>query len=276
MTRTLLPFAALVLLTACKSGDTVSNASSSNASSTDPSGRNASSPELSASGLNFELEPVSHASFVAFAKTPDDADIVLYNDPVGGAEAYASFPPADLVLVSDVHGDHLDTASLNAVVGEETKLVVPQAVKDLLPKRLAALARVLANGEAATVAGVVVEAVPMYNLREEAKQFHTPGRGNGYVLELSGQRVYVSGDTEDIPEMRALEDIDVALVCMNLPYTMDVEAAADAVGAFSPSIVVPYHFRGTQGLSDTAKFRSLVAEANADVRVLSMDWYPAQ
>ena len=216
------------------------------------------------------IRPVSHASFVL-----THGETVVYNDPVGGAAAYAGFPAADLVLVSDVHGDHLDSATLAAVVGDDAELVVPQAVADRLPPTLAARARVLANGATATVAGVGVEAVPMYNLREEARQFHPKGRGNGYVLTLGEERVYVAGDTEDIPEMRALADIDVAFVPMNLPYTMPATAAADAVLAFAPARAVPYHFRGTEGLADTAAFRRLV-EAGGATEVVAMDWYPGR
>ena len=98
----------------------------------------------------------------------------------------------------------------------------------------------------------------MYNLREEAKKFHEKGRGNGYVIEKNDKRVYISGDTEDIPEMRSLQNIDIAFVCMNLPYTMTVENAASAVLDFKPNKVYPYHYRGTEGLSDVSKFKSLV------------------
>ena len=114
----------------------------------------------------------------------------------------------------------------------------------------------------------------MYNLREEAKQFHTKGRGNGYVLEKDGMRVYFSGDTEDIPEMRNLENIDKAYVCMNLPYTMTVESAADGVIAFKPKEVYPYHFRGQDGLSDVEKFKGIVDSANVGTEVMLLDWYP--
>ena len=103
-------------------------------------------------------------------------------------------------------------------------------------------------------------------------RFHPKGRGNGYVLELGGKRIYVSGDTEDIEEMRQLKGIDIAFVCMNLPFTMTVEQAADAVLAFKPKIVYPYHYRGRGGFSDVEKFKQIVArEPSIDVRLL--DWY---
>jgi L-ascorbate metabolism protein UlaG (beta-lactamase superfamily) len=116
------------------------------------------------------------------------------------------------------------------------------------------------------ILGVKIEAVPMYNLTAARLRFHNKGRGNGYVMTFGGKRVYVSGDTEDIPEMRALKNIDAAFVCMNLPYTMAPEQAADAVREFKPKVVYPYHYRG----SDTAQFKKLVGGAS-EVRL--RDWY---
>ena len=114
----------------------------------------------------------------------------------------------------------------------------------------------------------------MYNLRDEALKFHTKDRGNGYVLTLGDERVYISGDTEDIPEMRKLKDIDIAFVCMNLPYTMTVESAASAVLDFKPKQVYPYHYRGTKGLSDVGKFKDIVNDADPEIEVIQLDWYP--
>ena len=118
------------------------------------------------------------------------------------------------------------------------------------------------------MAGVKIEAIAAYNLAAERQRYHPKGRGNGYVLTLGDKRVYVSGDTEDVPEMRALKDIDVAFLCMNLPFTMTVEQAAGAVRAFRPKVVYPYHCRG----SDLEKFRQLVGtEPGVEVRL--RDWY---
>jgi L-ascorbate metabolism protein UlaG (beta-lactamase superfamily) len=114
----------------------------------------------------------------------------------------------------------------------------------------------------------------MYNLPEAADASHPKGRGNGYVLTLGGKNVYLSGDTEDIAEMRALRGIDVAFVCMNLPYTMDVPQAAQAVLAFKPGIVYPYHYRGENGLSDVAGFKKTVNAANPKIDVRLRNWYP--
>ena len=129
----------------------------------------------------------------------------------------------------------------------------------------------VANGETKSLLGLTVEAMPMYNTIPERTKFHPKGRGNGYVLTFADKRVYLSGDTEDIPEMRALKNIDVAFICMNLPYTMTPEQAAGAVREFRPKIVYPYHCRG----SDLDKFKRLVSEVNG-VEVRLRDWYKPQ
>jgi L-ascorbate metabolism protein UlaG (beta-lactamase superfamily) len=113
----------------------------------------------------------------------------------------------------------------------------------------------------------------MYNLPDDSTARHTKGRGNGYILTLGGKRFYISGDTEDIPEMRNLKNIDVAFVCMNMPYTMTEEQAASAVLDFKPKIVYPFHYRGQGGFSDTQKFKMLVNKGDASIDVRLKDWY---
>ena len=212
-------------------------------------------------GGDLIVHPISHATFVMGWEGR-----TIYVDPAGGGERFAGLPGPDLILVTDIHGDHLDPDTLQAVVGEDTRIVAPAAAAAQLPPDLAGRATVVANGEVTTLLGLSIEAVPMYNLTEERLKFHARGRGNGYIVTLDGARVYISGDTEDIPEMRALKDIDVAFVCFNLPYTMTEQQAASAVRAFTPDIVYPYHFRG----SDVDEFTRLVGGAS-EVRVL--EWY---
>lgn len=207
--------------------------------------------------------PINHATLVL-----EWNGHTIYVDPVGGAERFAKLPPPDLVLLTDIHGDHLDAATLAAVSQDKTWVVAPPAVAEKLSSDQRLRRTVLSNGQRTEVAGVEVEAVAAYNLTEERKKFHPKGRGNGYVLGLGGKRVYLSGDTEDVPEMRALRDIDVAFLCMNLPYTMTVDQAADAVRAFQPKIVYPYHSRG----SDLEAFRKQVGEGQG-VEVRLRDWY---
>jgi L-ascorbate metabolism protein UlaG (beta-lactamase superfamily) len=210
--------------------------------------------------------PVEHATFVLKweGKT-------IFVDPTKGAEAFKEFGKPDLVLVTDIHGDHFDPKTLSAVRSPGTLVVVPQAVADKMGSDKEG-AKILSNGEKASLGDISIEAVPMYNLTFERKSFHIKGRGNGYVVSLGGKRIYISGDTEDIPEMRSLRGIDVAFVCMNLPYTMDVDHAADAVLAFKPKIVYPYHYRGKE-MSDVEKFKSLVASKDKGIEVRLLKWY---
>ncbi len=217
------------------------------------------------------VQPVSHASLVL---TWDNKTI--YVDPSGGPEAYAGLNPPDLVLITDIHGDHCDPKTLAGLNTAKATFVVPQAVADKLLETAKAQVVVLPNGEKTQQAGVSITAVPMYNLPETPDSRHPKGRGNGYVLDLGGKQVYLSGDTEDIPEMRTLKNIDVAFVCMNLPYTMDVDQAAAGVLAFKPMIVYPYHYRGQNGLSDVEAFRKAVAAGKANVDVRLRNWYPVQ
>ncbi len=224
-----------------------------------------------------EITPIEHATgIIEWGKEPDVTRIFF--DPTGGADAYIGLigeRGAAIVVVTDIHGDHLSTSTLSAVVGANTILIVPQAVQDLLPPDLAARATVLANGQSTTLDDLTILAIPMYNLPESSDSRHTKGRGNGYVLERDGFRVYVAGDTAGIPEMRALTDIDIALIPMNLPYTMSVEEAASAVLDFKPKQVYPYHYRGQDGLADIEKFKSLVNASDPNIDVVLADWYPA-
>lgn len=216
--------------------------------------------------------PVSHASFVMRVN-----DIVVVNDPVGDSSAYLQYGTPGIVLVSDIHGDHLSVEALEAVMAVgEPKLIVPQAVFDELSESLKAQAIVLNNGDNVDISGLLIEAIPMYNLPMEGPEYrHVKGRGNGYVLSTADTNIYIAGDTEDIPEMRALTDIDIAFIPMNLPYTMGVEQAADGVATFAPKVVYPYHYRGTDGLGDVEEFKRLVNEEDADIEVRLLDWYPS-
>ncbi|MFT5320851.1 MAG: L-ascorbate metabolism protein UlaG (beta-lactamase superfamily) [Pseudohongiellaceae bacterium] len=206
------------------------------------------------------INPVSHASFIMSWNGK-----IVYVDPVGGVGAYDGLPRPDLILLTDIHADHLDGATLAGIVGN-AEIVAPAAVLAQLPGGLVERAVSLPNGGIAQRLDITVKAIPMYNLTEDRLQFHDKGRGNGYVVTFGDTRVYISGDTEDIPEMRALEDIDVAFICFNLPYTMTERQAADAVNAFRPGIVYPYHYRG----SDLALFSNMVDEG---IEVRNGNWY---
>ncbi len=215
------------------------------------------------------VQPVQHASLVLTIN-----GVTIYVDP-SGADHFKGMKAPDLILITDIHGDHFDMKTLDAVKQATSWLVVPQAVADKLPEADKAHLIVLKNGDQKVVSGISIRAIPMYNLPESPTAMHTKGRGNGYVLGIGGKNIYISGDTQGIPEMRSLKNIDVAFICMNLPYTMDVKEAADAVLAFKPKIVYPYHYRGKNGLSDVNAFKTLVEAGDKNIEVRLRNWYPA-
>jgi L-ascorbate metabolism protein UlaG (beta-lactamase superfamily) len=188
--------------------------------------------------------------------------VEVYVDPVSRYGNFAAMPKADLVLVTHQHGDHLDPAAIEALRKPGTVVVATQACAEKLPG-----ATVLANGQSGAWAGVRVEAAPAYNLehkRPDGTPFHPRGEGNGYVLTLGGKRIYVAGDTENIPEMASLKDIDIAFLPMNLPYTMTPEMVAAAARAIRPKVLYPYHY----GDTDPQKLVELLKDLPAvEVRV---------
>ena len=191
----------------------------------------------------------------------------IYVDPTASAVADGSLPKADVVLITDIHADHLDTAGLDLVRKTGTLLVGPQAVADKTK-----LDVVMSNGDTRQVLDVVATAVPMYNLKRgpsAGKLYHDKGRGNGYELAFDNVRVYLSGDTECTTEMKTLEKIDVAFVCMNLPYTMPPAEAAECIAAFKPKVLLPYHYRGSD-LGDLDKGLS-----GKGIEIRKREWYPA-
>ncbi len=215
---------------------------------------------IPAASGEIRVMPIRHASLVI-----EMGEGVIHVDPWSQGN-YAGLPKAGLVLITDIHGDHLDPKALAEVRKSDTKILAPPAVKEKLPE-----AEAIKNGETKTVDGIRVEAVPMYNLKRGPKEgtfFHDKGRGNGYVITLGGKRLYISGDTECTPEMKTLKNIDVAFLTMNLPYTMPPDEAAECVKAFRPKIVYPYHYRG----SDLKVFEeALKGEKGIEVRV--RNWY---
>lgn len=215
------------------------------------------------------LQPVTHGSLVLSWKNE-----VVYVDPYGGTERFKGVADPTIILITDVHGDHLNQKTLEGLNISRARFFVPQAVMDKLPKAMKSQAIVIENGQTMVFQDMEILAIPMYNLPESDDSRHPKGRGNGYVLTIGGKRIYISGDTEDIPEMRNLKNIDVAFVCMNLPYTMNVDQAASAVIEFKPSVVYPYHYRGKEGLSDVDSFRTQVEESGVNTEVRLRDWYP--
>jgi L-ascorbate metabolism protein UlaG (beta-lactamase superfamily) len=192
-------------------------------------------------------------------------DMVIHVDPWSRAADYAALPKADLILVTHEHGDHLDAVAIESITQGNTVLVLTEACAQRLEAGI-----VMRNGQSRTVAGVGIEAVPAYNIvnvRPDGGPYHPKGVGNGYVLTFGDTRVYVAGDTENTPEMMRLENIDVAFLPMNLPYTMTPEMVADAAKAFRPRILYPYHY----GETDVTELVDLLADTpEIEVRIREM------
>lgn len=189
----------------------------------------------------------------------------IHIDPVSTgippATDYASFPKADLLLVTHEHFDHFDRAAIAALSKDDTTIVANPAVHGMLGTGTA-----LANGDRLQWRpDVSIEAVPAYNTTPDRLKFHPKGRDNGYVLTLGGFRIYVAGDTEDIPEMAALRDIDLAFLPCNLPYTMTPEQTAAAALSFRPKILVPYHY----GTTPVQRVADLLDGSGIDVRIFA-------
>ncbi len=209
------------------------------------------------------IYPINHATVVMTWNK-----VTICVDPIGHPSRFQAFGKPDAILITDLHGDHFSTNLLSVLAGNETTIIAPPVVARQLPTNLPARITVLTNGQSGSVRGIPIEAIAAYNVTPDRLKFHEKGRGNGYLLTLGGKRIYLSGDTEPTPEMRALKNIDVAFLCMNLPYTMDIEQAAAVVREIRPRIVYPYHYRG----SDLEKFKALVGyDAGVEVRI--REWY---
>lgn len=189
----------------------------------------------------------------------------IYVDPYSRVADYTKLPKADLIFLTHDHPDHLDQAALQSVRTNATVVVLPPVCADRVPG-----GTVMKNGDVRTVLGIKVEAIPAYNIvhkRDNGQAFHPQGVGNGYVLTFGDKRIYVAGDTENIPEMKALQNIDCAFLPMNLPYTMTPEMVADAAKAFKPKILYPYHY----GDTDPTRLTALLKDTpDIEVRIRSM------
>jgi L-ascorbate metabolism protein UlaG (beta-lactamase superfamily) len=217
---------------------------------------------LSTTNGDVVIQPRYHATFLMQWN-----GLTIYSDP-DTTTSYVGLPRADLILVTHEHSDHFDATAINTVKKTNTLIITTQAVYNqaaMMPHRSQTI--VLTNGATTNVLGMEVEAIPAYNF-PTGTVYHAKGTCNSYVLTVGGKRIFISGDTQDVPEMRALTNIDVAFVCMNLPFTMTVDAAANAVREFQPRIVYPYHFSS----SDVNRFKQLVG-TDLGIEVRLRKWY---
>ncbi len=192
---------------------------------------------------------------------------VIHVDPVSRMGDYESYPKADLILVTHHHGDHLDQNAIELLKKDDTKIVLTQKCKEMSEYLSDVI--VMKNGDILNINELEIAAVPAYNIkhkRESGDPYHIKGEGNGYVIKFDNKKVYIAGDTENIPEMNGLSNIDIAFLPMNLPYTMTPEMVADAARMFKPQILYPYHY----GNTDTSKLVELLKDEDIEVRVKKM------
>ena len=171
---------------------------------------------------------------------------------------YSSMPKADYIFVTHEHGDHFDKEAIKQLSDDNTKLVTNKRCADML-----GYGKVMANGDVATLDDFTVEAVPAYNTTEGRQQFHPKGRDNGYIITIDGVRIYVAGDTEDIPEMANVKDIDIAFMPCNQPYTMTTNQLVNAAKVVKPKVLFPYHY----GKTDVKEVPAQLKEDGIDVRI---------
>jgi L-ascorbate metabolism protein UlaG (beta-lactamase superfamily) len=222
--------------------------------------------QIATSAGTLTIQPVDHASFVLMHGKES-----IYVDPVGGAARYKSLSVPTAILITHEHGDHFDTATLEELVGHRVvPLVVSQGVYGKLSDALRKNAKAVNYGESSDLNGIPVKVVEAYNTTADRQRYHPKGLGNGYVVTFGDKQVYVAGDTEPNPDMLGLKGIDVAFLPMNLPYTMVGAQAAEAVKAFKPKIVYPFHY--TQGPEPQAFAKLMEGFAGVEVRL--RDWYP--
>jgi L-ascorbate metabolism protein UlaG (beta-lactamase superfamily) len=207
------------------------------------------------------IHPFIHASLVLGWQGK-----VIYVDPTNTV-GYAGIPKGDLVLVTHSHGDHFNTTAINAVRGTNALIFTSQDVYNQLLPAQKSSARILGYGASTNVIGLDIQAVPAYN------SYHPLGTANAYLLTIGGRRIFISGDTGNIAEMRALTNIDVAFVCMNQPYTMTVSEATNAVSAFHPAVVYPYHYRDQSGASGNAATFKQQLRPELGIEVRLRKWY---
>ena len=184
-------------------------------------------------------------------------------DPVTMFADYSTFPKADFILITHEHGDHLDSVAIKQLTKNNTRIIINQSSRDIISK-----GDVMKNGDSLQLTdNIRIEAVPAYNTTEGREKFHPRHRDNGYIVNIEDLRIYIAGDTEDIPEMKELRNIDIAFLPVNQPYTMTVDQAVDAANMFSPTILYPYHF----GDTDVKSIKTRLEDSGIEVRLRKME-----
>jgi L-ascorbate metabolism protein UlaG (beta-lactamase superfamily) len=212
--------------------------------------------EISTSAGIVEMYFIGHASLMFKID-----NFVIYTDPVRSSGAYDNLPKADLILVTHEHSDHLDAELIQDLKKPSTVLLCNANAASKVT-----WAQTMKAGDKNVVNNITIEAVPAYNIvnmRSPGQPFHPKGTGNGYVITVGDKKIYIAGDTENTPEMKALKNIDVAFLPMNLPYTMTPAMVADAAKAFKPKILYPYHY----GDTDTNILIGLMKDTGIEVRI---------
>ena len=215
--------------------------------------------KINSSAGTIELHFIGHGSLMFKIN-----EFVIQVDPVKSSGSYSGLPKADLILVTHEHGDHLDAGLINEIRKESTKFLC-----NANSAKTVTWAQVMNPGDKMKAGECTIEAVPAYNIKNErapGQPFHPKGVGNGYVITIGDKRIYVAGDTENTPEMKALKNIDVAFLPMNLPYTMTPDMVADAAKAFKPAILYPYHY----GNTNTDELVNLLKGTAIDVRIRNL------
>jgi len=209
---------------------------------------------------DLEITFIGHASLMLKFNNK-----ILYADPFGKLADYAKLPKADMILITHEHPDHLDVGAIEQIRTKDTTLVLTEASAQKIQNGM-----IMKNGDVKSILGINVEAIPAYNIvqkRENGQPYHPKGQGNGYVLTFGDKRIYIAGDTENTPEMKALKQIDYAFLPMNLPYTMTPEMVADAAKGFKPKVLYPYHY----GDTDVSRIVDLLKnEPGIEVRIRKM------
>ncbi len=211
------------------------------------------------SGGDLEIYFIGHGSLLFTYK-----GMTIYLDPFSRLADYSKLPKADLLLITHEHQDHLDPTAIDQIRTPDTKVVLTEKCAEKVSGGM-----IMKNGDRQTVRGILIEAVPAYNIihkRDNGQPFHPKGQGNGYVLTVGDKRVYIAGDTENTPEMKSLKHIDIAFLPMNLPYTMTPEMVADAAQTLKPKVLYPYHY----GDTDTSRIVALLKGKDIEVRIRKM------